>query len=100
MAEYKLGEVLISREQIAARVAEMGKEKELSALNIAEITFGAVQMFAAFLGPVLSVAHMATSGFWSAVLLVTEVAIDVVLPVAEIVFIGIAGHHLDHVHVE
>ena len=26
MAEYKLGEVLISREQIEARVAEMGKE--------------------------------------------------------------------------
>lgn len=88
------------QEPVGGIVAEMGREKELSALNIAEITFGAVQMFAAFLGPVLSVAHMATSGFLSTFLLLTEVAIDVVLPITEVVFIGIAGHHLDHVHVE
>lgn len=93
------GKITGTNSPVGGIVAEMGKDEELSALNIAEIAFGATQMVVGVIvGPVLAVGHHFIKGTLGTALMVIEVGADVLVSLAEVAFIGIAGYHLDHPH--
>ncbi len=94
------GEIHGANSPVGGIVAEMGMKEELSPLNKAEIAFGVIQIVAGVIvGPTLAIAHHALNGVASAVVLVIEVAVDVIVDATEIAFISVSGYHANNPHV-